>query len=69
MFTPDNIIICIILLKIKENPGFIRHPKLITIDFKRNNDKYYNYPWDRGRNTDECYHLKKMIEQRYEDER
>ncbi|XP_074355849.1 uncharacterized protein LOC141695509 [Apium graveolens] len=29
---------------------------------KKNPDKYCNYHRDKGHNTDECYHLKKLIE-------
>ena len=31
-------------------------------DYKINSDKYCDYHRDNGHNTDECYHLKKLIE-------
>ncbi|XP_074355778.1 uncharacterized protein LOC141695432 [Apium graveolens] len=35
---------------------------------KKNPDKYYDYHRDKGHNTDECYHLKKLIERMIKDD-
>ncbi|XP_074351572.1 uncharacterized protein LOC141690696 [Apium graveolens] len=51
-----------ILHEIKGKPGFVRPAKMKVPNHKKNNDKYYDYHRDKGHNTDECYHLKKLIE-------
>ena len=63
MFTPLNTSVSKILNEIKGKPGFVRPPKMmINPDYKKNVDKYCDYHRDNGHNTDECYHLKKLIE-------
>ncbi|KAK1390010.1 hypothetical protein POM88_018188 [Heracleum sosnowskyi] len=36
-------------------------------DYKKNGNKYCDYHQDKGHNTDECYHLKKLIEKMIKD--
>ena len=61
-FTPLNAPVSKILNEIKRKPGFIRPPKMKIPDYKKNAEKYCDYHRDKGHNTDECYHLKKLIE-------
>ncbi|KAK1363227.1 hypothetical protein POM88_038788 [Heracleum sosnowskyi] len=62
VFTPLNAPISQILHEIKGKPGFVRPARMKTPDYKKNGDKYCEYHKDKGHNTDECYHLKKLIE-------
>ncbi|XP_063949875.1 uncharacterized protein LOC135152721 [Daucus carota subsp. sativus] len=62
VFTPLNTSVSKILNEIKGKPGFVRPPKMKIPDYKKNSDKYCDYHRDNGHNTDECYHLKKLIE-------
>ncbi|XP_063941458.1 uncharacterized protein LOC135149627 [Daucus carota subsp. sativus] len=62
VFTPLNPSASKILNEIKGKPGFVRPPKMKIPDYKKNSDKYCDYHRDNGHNTDECYHLKKLIE-------
>ncbi|KAK1372396.1 hypothetical protein POM88_028589 [Heracleum sosnowskyi] len=62
VFTPLNAPISKILHEIKGKPSFVRPSRLKTPDHKKNEDKYCDYHRDKGHNTDQCYHLKKLIE-------
>lgn len=62
LFTLLNAPISEILHEIKGKQGFIWPAKMKIPDHKKNEDKYYDYHIDKGINTDECYHLKKLIE-------
>lgn len=61
MFTPLNTPISKILHEIKGKPGFVRPARLKTPENRRNENKYCDYHRDKGHNTDECFHLKKLI--------
>ncbi|KAK1384010.1 hypothetical protein POM88_021745 [Heracleum sosnowskyi] len=61
-FTPLNAPISKILHEIKGKPGFVRPARMKMPDYKKNGNKYCDYHPDKGHNTDECYHLKKLIE-------
>lgn len=61
-FTPLNTSISKILNEIKGKSGFVRPTKMKVPDHKKNLDKYCDYHQDKGHNTDEYYHLKKLIE-------
>lgn len=67
MFTPLNTPISKILHEIKGKPGFVRPARLKTPENRRNENKYCDYHRDKGHNTDECYHLKKLIEKMIKD--
>ncbi|XP_074378022.1 uncharacterized protein LOC141719543 [Apium graveolens] len=62
VFTPLNASISKILHEIKGKPGFVRPAKMKVPNYKKNPDKYCDYHKDKGHNTDECYHLKKLME-------
>ncbi|XP_074354625.1 uncharacterized protein LOC141693419 [Apium graveolens] len=62
VFTHLNASISKILHEIKGKPGFVRPTKMNVPNHKKNLDKYCDYHRDKGRNIDECYHLKKLIE-------
>lgn len=62
VFNPLNTLISKIFHEIKGKPRFVRPHKLKTHDYKKNGDKYCDYHKDKGHNTEECYHLKKLIE-------
>ncbi|XP_074368150.1 uncharacterized protein LOC141708422 [Apium graveolens] len=63
VFTPLNAPISKILHKIKGKPRFVHPAKMKVPNHKKNLDKYCDYHRDKGHNTDECYHLKKLIGQ------
>ncbi|XP_074352997.1 uncharacterized protein LOC141692157 [Apium graveolens] len=67
VFTPLNAPISKILHEIKGKPGFVRPAKMKVPNHKKNPDKYCDYHRDKGHNTDECYHLKKLIERMIKD--
>ncbi|XP_074362478.1 uncharacterized protein LOC141702756 [Apium graveolens] len=67
VFTPLNAPISKILHEIKGKPGFVRPAKMKVPNHKKNPDKYCDYHRDKGRNTDECYHLKKLIKRMNKD--
>ncbi|KAK1351824.1 hypothetical protein POM88_053965 [Heracleum sosnowskyi] len=67
VFTPLNAPISKILHEIKGKPGFVRPARLKMPDYKKNGSKYCDYHKDKGHNTDECYHLKKLIEKMIKD--
>ncbi|XP_074377426.1 uncharacterized protein LOC141718951 [Apium graveolens] len=67
VFTLLNAPISKILHEIKGKPGFVRPAKMKVPNHKKNPDKYCNYHRDKGHNTDECYHLKKLIERMIKD--
>ncbi|XP_074378249.1 uncharacterized protein LOC141719776 [Apium graveolens] len=67
VFTPLNAPISKILHEIKGKPGFVRPSKMKVPNHKKNPDKYCDYHRDNGHNTDECYHLKKLIERMIKD--
>ncbi|XP_074377253.1 uncharacterized protein LOC141718767 [Apium graveolens] len=62
VFTPLNAPISKILHEIKGKPGFVRPAKMKILNHKKNPEKYCDYHRDKRHNTDECYHLKKLIE-------
>ncbi|XP_074377897.1 uncharacterized protein LOC141719418 [Apium graveolens] len=62
VFTPLNAPISKILHEIKGKPRFVRPAKMKVPNHKKTPDKYCDYHRDKGHNTDECYHLKKLIE-------
>lgn len=45
----------------KRKPDFIRPQKMKSFEYTRNGDIYCDYYKDKGHNTDECFHLKKLI--------
>ncbi|XP_074375068.1 uncharacterized protein LOC141716786 [Apium graveolens] len=51
-----------ILHEIKGKPGFVQPTKIKVPNHKKNPDKCCDYHRDKEHNTDECYHLKKLIE-------
>lgn len=51
-----------ILHEIKSKPSFVWPTKLKVPNRKKNPEKYCDYHQDKGNNTNECYHLKKLIE-------
>ncbi|KAK1392246.1 hypothetical protein POM88_011302 [Heracleum sosnowskyi] len=67
VFTPLNTPISKILHEIKGKPGFVRPSRLRTPENRRNENKYCDYHRDKGHNTDECFHLKKLIEKMIKD--
>ncbi|XP_074353915.1 uncharacterized protein LOC141692837 [Apium graveolens] len=67
VFTPLNAPISKILHEIKGKPVFVRPAKMKVPNHKKNPDKYCDYHRDKGHNTDECYHLKKLIERMIKD--
>ncbi|XP_074360790.1 uncharacterized protein LOC141701043 [Apium graveolens] len=67
MFTPLNAPISKILHEIKGKPEFVRPAKMKVPNHKKTPDKYCDYHRDKGHNTDECYHLKKLIERMIKD--
>ncbi|XP_074373742.1 uncharacterized protein LOC141714100 [Apium graveolens] len=62
VFTSLNMPISKILHEIKGKLGFVRPAKMKVPNHKKNPHKYCDYHGDKGHNTDECYHLKKLIE-------
>ncbi|XP_074377371.1 uncharacterized protein LOC141718896 [Apium graveolens] len=67
VFTPLNAPISKILHEIKGKPGFVRPTKMKVQNHKKNPDKYCDYHRGKGHNTDECYHLKKLIKRMIKD--
>ncbi|KAL8155442.1 hypothetical protein AgCh_000727 [Apium graveolens] len=67
VFTPLNAPISKILHEIKGKPGFVRPAKMKVPNHKKNPDKYCDYHRDKGHNTNECYHLKSLIERMIKD--
>ncbi|XP_074352587.1 uncharacterized protein LOC141691731 [Apium graveolens] len=67
VFTPLNAPISKILHEIKGKPGFVRSTKMKVPNHKKNPDKYCDYHRDKGHNTDEYYHLKRLIERMIKD--
>ncbi|XP_074356026.1 uncharacterized protein LOC141695698 [Apium graveolens] len=56
-----------ILHEIKGKPEFVQSAKIKVLNHKKNPDKYCDHHRDKGHNTDECYHLKKLIERMIKD--
>ncbi|GJS98582.1 reverse transcriptase domain-containing protein [Tanacetum coccineum] len=46
-----------------DNVNFLPPPPMVGTSEKRNMNKFYDYHQDRGHNTNDCYHLKKQIEE------
>ncbi|GJS87679.1 hypothetical protein Tco_0770315 [Tanacetum coccineum] len=46
-----------------DNVNFPPPPPMVGTLEKRNMNKFYDYHQDRGHNTNDCYHLKKQIEE------
>ncbi|XP_074347121.1 uncharacterized protein LOC141685947 [Apium graveolens] len=67
VFTPLNAPISKILHEIKGKHGFVRPSKMKVPNHKKNPDKYCDYHRDKGHNTNECYHLKRLIERMIKD--
>ncbi|KAK1363125.1 hypothetical protein POM88_038686 [Heracleum sosnowskyi] len=67
VFTPLNAPISKILHEIKRKPGFVRPARMKMPDYKKNGNKYCDYHQDKGHNTDECSHLKKLVKKMIND--
>ncbi|XP_074350611.1 uncharacterized protein LOC141689957 [Apium graveolens] len=67
ILTPLNAPISKILHEIKGKPGFLRSEKMKVPNHKKNPNKYCDYHRDKGYTTDECYHLKRLIERMIKD--
>lgn len=48
--------------EIKGKPGFVRPTPIKAPEYRWNANKYCDYHSDKGHDTYECYHLKKLIE-------
>ncbi|GJS49602.1 hypothetical protein Tco_0599723, partial [Tanacetum coccineum] len=46
-----------------DNVNFPRPPLMVGTPEKQNMNKFYDYHKDQGHNTNDCYHLKKQIEE------
>ena len=46
----------------KGKPVFIQPAKINMANHKKNSDKYCYYHQDKEQNSDECFHLKRLIE-------
>ncbi|GJS52499.1 hypothetical protein Tco_0625861 [Tanacetum coccineum] len=46
-----------------DNVNFPPPPPMVGTPEKRNMNKFYDYHQDRGHNINDCYHLKKQIEE------
>ncbi|GJX05556.1 hypothetical protein Tco_0191472 [Tanacetum coccineum] len=46
-----------------DNVNFPPPPLMVGTPEKRNMNKFCDYHQDRGHNTNDCYHLKKQIEE------
>uniref|UniRef100_A0A2N9FPT8 Reverse transcriptase domain-containing protein n=1 Tax=Fagus sylvatica TaxID=28930 RepID=A0A2N9FPT8_FAGSY len=62
-FTPLNAPVDRIFMQIKDDPALRWPGKLLTNPDKRAKDKYCRFHRDHGHNTDDCYDLKRQIEE------
>uniref|UniRef100_A0A2N9INB9 Uncharacterized protein n=1 Tax=Fagus sylvatica TaxID=28930 RepID=A0A2N9INB9_FAGSY len=62
-FTPLNAPVDRIFMQIKDDPALRWPGKLLTNPDRRAKDKYCRFHRDHGHNTDDCYDLKRQIEE------
>uniref|UniRef100_A0A2N9GCW7 Uncharacterized protein n=1 Tax=Fagus sylvatica TaxID=28930 RepID=A0A2N9GCW7_FAGSY len=62
-FTPLNAPVDHIFMQIRNDPALKWPGKLLTDPDKRPREKYYRFHRDHGHNTEDCYDLKRQIEE------
>uniref|UniRef100_A0A2N9F125 Integrase catalytic domain-containing protein n=1 Tax=Fagus sylvatica TaxID=28930 RepID=A0A2N9F125_FAGSY len=62
-FTPLNALVDHIFMQIRNDPALKWPGKLLTDPDKRPRDKYCRFHRDHGHNTEDCYDLKRQIEE------
>ena len=62
-FTPLNAPVDRIFMQIKDDPALRWPGKLLTNPDRRAKDKYCRFHRDHGHNTEDCYDLKRQIEE------